>query len=67
MKFPKRMKPIIIDGHEAVEWFKSKRYAKKRKQFHELNGFHVILHRETEHWGGWFICVRAGGLEATRK
>jgi len=57
MKFPKRMNPIIIQGHEAVEWFKSKAHAERRKKFYELNGFHVILYREKEHWDAWFVCI----------
>lgn len=57
MRFPKRMKPIIINKHEAVEWFKSKRYAQKIKKLYELNGFHVILYQEKEHWDAWFVCV----------
>jgi hypothetical protein len=58
MKFRKLMKPIIIEGHEAVEYFKSKKYSEKRKTFHELNGFHVILRNGGEIWNNkWFVCV----------
>lgn len=61
MKFPKRMKPIIIEGHEAVEWFNTESYAQLRKEFWERQGFHVLLYHETEHWGAWFVCVRVRG------
>lgn len=53
------MKPIIIDGHEAVEWFHSKAYANRRKEFHERHGFDVLLHY-AERWNGWFVCIRTG-------
>jgi hypothetical protein len=44
MKFPKKQRGKIISGHECVEWFNSKRYAERRKDFFELQGLSVIIH-----------------------
>ncbi len=61
MKFKKRMPPIIIAGYEAVEHFKSKQYAEKRKRFFELNDFQAIVTFPPKGWNTWFVCIKAAG------